>query len=144
MIVARGLGALLISFSPVYYKESDVLTAELKGLQGEPLIAQEGGTSEASEGLTKKRAEISRRIEALTLNRQQAVISVVLLLFFLILLALRMCIRSWKAPPQEIPSSAPGRFLWFDRVRMSVLVVLLLHLGISHLLFGVPLFFGRN
>ena len=144
LIVAVGLGALLVSFSAVYHKEIDVLTAELEISQGEPLGAQEGSNPEASEALTKKRAEIGRRIEALTLNLQQAVISVVLLLFFLILLALRMFLWFLQTPPDEMQSCASSRFLWFDRALMSVLVVLLLHLGDSHLLFGVPLFFGLN
>jgi hypothetical protein len=141
LIVAVGLGALLVSFSTVYHTEIDVLTAELETSQGKPLDAQEYENPEAGEALTKQRAEIAQRINVLTLSLRHARISVVLLLFFFILLAFRMFLWSWKTPPDEMPTRAPGRFLWFDRALMSVLAVLLLHFGVTHLVFGVPLYF---
>jgi uncharacterized membrane protein (DUF106 family) len=141
LIVAVGLGALLVSFSTVYHKEIDVLTAELEVLQGEPSSLNEGENSEAIEAFTKQRTEIAQRLESLALSLRHAMISVVLLLFFLILLALRMFLWAWQAQPDVMPRRVPGRFLWFDRVLVSILVVLLLHLGVSHLVLGVPLFF---
>lgn len=116
----------------------------MEASQGESSGAQEGGNPEASEAFTKQRAEIGQRIESLALSLRHAMLSVVLLLVFLILLALRMFLWSWQILPDVMPSRAPGRFLWFDRALVAVLVVLLLHLGVSHLVLGVPLFFLIN
>jgi hypothetical protein len=121
-----------------------VLTAEFETSQGKPSAAQEGGNLEASEALTKQSAEIAQRIESLALSLWHAMISVVLLLVFLILLALRMFLWSWQTPPDEMQSRAPGRILWFDRALMSVLVVLLLRIGASHPVLGAPLFLVLN
>jgi len=143
LIVAVGLGALLVSFNTVYQKEIEVLTAELEALQGEPSGAAEEGNSEARETLTKQQGDLEQRLESLVICLRHSLISVLLLLFFLILLTLRIFLWSWQTPP-VLQGRIPGGFLWFDRALMSVLAVFLLHFCVSHLVFGVPLFLRIN
>ena len=104
LIVAVGLGALLVSFSAVYHKEIDVLTVKLESLQGKPSGAQEGGNPEAKVALTKRSEEIAQRIEALALSLRHSMTSVILILSFLILLAITIFLWSWQTPPDEIQS----------------------------------------
>lgn len=144
LIVAIGLGALLVSFSSVYQKEVDVLTARLEASQGESSGFKEQGNPEANVALTKQKAEISQRLKSLTLSLRQSLVSVLLLLFFFTLLTFRIFLWSWQRQPDVTQSNGPGRFFWFDRALVSVLVLLLLHLCVSHLVLGVPLFFAIN
>ena len=66
LIVAVGLGALLVSFSAVYHKEIDALTAELETSQGKPSGVQEKGNPEANVAPTKQSEKNGQRIDALT------------------------------------------------------------------------------
>jgi len=141
LIVAVGLGALLVSFSSVYQREVDVLTPRLDVSQGESSGFKKQRNPEVNAALIKQKAEISQRLESLTLSLRQSLVSVLLLLFFLTLLIFRIFLWCWKRPSDVRQNSGSGRFFWFDRALVSVLVTLLLHLCVSHLMLGVPLYF---
>ena len=143
LILAVGLGALLVSFNAAYHNEIDVLTAELEGLHGEA-GQTEGGVPEARGTRTKQIAEIGQRLESVALCLRHSIISALLLLSFTILLAFRIFLWAWQTPSDALQRTTSGRLFWFDRLIVSILVVLLLQVCISHLLLGVPLFLAAN
>jgi hypothetical protein len=134
LIIGIGLGALLASSNLIYHENIADLKAELEVLLEEPVEAN----TEAREALAKQKAEIGQKLESLTLRFRNSIISDFLLLLFIILLALRIFLWSWHTQPDVMQSMAPGRFLRFDKILVSVLVLLLLHLCVSHLLLDLP------
>lgn len=145
LIVAVGLGALLVSFSAVSHNEINVLTAELEASQRvQSGLNKDEGTSQPNVALSKQSAKIAQRLDSLALSLRHSMISVFFLISFLILLALRIFLWSWQSQPDLLNGPAQRRFLLFDRTLISILVVLLIQLCVSHLVLGIPLFLTLN
>ncbi len=144
LIVAVGLGALLVSFNTAHQAQIEDLTAQLATLDPEPLGDKEEGNPGTGKAITQRKAELSERLESFTFRQHNSMISVLLLLSFMILLAVRILLWSWQNQHDSPQSRAPVRLLWLDRTLMSVLAVLLLHVCISHLVLDVPHMLANN
>ncbi len=138
LIVAVGLGAYLGSYNAWQMDHIDALTAQLAALEHEPLVDKKEGETGTREALAEQKGKISERLEHFTLRLRHSIMSVLLLMSFIILLALRILLWSWQQHPDSTQNRAPVQFLWLDRAIVSVLVVLLLQICVSHIVADVP------
>ena len=85
-----------------------------------------------------KRAGISQELESITLRLRHSILSALLLLCVVILLSLRMFLWGWQTQREVVQDRRPGRFLWFDRTFLSVLLLLVPYRCVSRILLDLP------